>query len=420
MALVAHAAGDVALGCTGDEQIFAAEILARLGAEGPCPGQGDGKPASPADGDSTDSTGSEDAEALDLELDLGEDSDEDEVLDGDDAHEAAESKKSVAPAWLADSVRHLALPPGAVPVRPAPFGGDALEVDEEGAHAFGAFGAVGPAAAAGGVDGDGDGCVAMSDGDSLESFDGFDDGLDYGMCGGAASSSGSPWPLAPRKGSDLAYCSPEQTLIIFDWDDTLCASTACMEANGHPNAAPVQDEVVARGLQDLARASKALIERAGELAARVAIVTNGGERWVQASCAAWLPELLPSLDNVEVVSARARWEPCGVSSPTGWKAKEFENVIDRFYSRYENQSWKNVVVVGDAVYEHDAMRRVLDAASAEVAAHCRPKSVRFLTKPSVSELIYEIASLRDELQAVVYHDGELDVTVSVEDLYCTV
>mmetsp|Transcript_124362 Transcript_124362/g.310943 ORF Transcript_124362/g.310943 Transcript_124362/m.310943 type:complete len:421 (+) Transcript_124362:93-1355(+) len=201
--------------------------------------------------------------------------------------------------------------------------------------------------------------------------------------------------------SDATFYRPEQTLIIFDWDDTLCPSTACM-ASEH------SDEDLAYFLHDLTRAAVALLNQAKELASKVVIVTNAGEGWVDSCCAAWMPELQATLEDLEICSARARWEPSGVSSPTGWKAREFHNVINRFYSRYENQSWKNILAVGDAPYEHEALMRVV-----ETAPYCRSKSVRFMTTPSIDQLAFQIRALRETLEKVVTHDGDLDIQIPV-------
>jgi hypothetical protein len=204
--------------------------------------------------------------------------------------------------------------------------------------------------------------------------------------------------------SDATFYRPEQTLIIFDWDDTLCPSSACMESE-------YTDDDLAYFMHDLTLAAAALLQRAKQLAAKVVIVTNAGDGWVDSCCAAWMPELEATLKDVEICSARARWEPSGVSSPTGWKAKEFHNVINRFYSRYENQSWKNILAVGDAPYEHEALMRVV-----EMAPHCRSKSVRFITTPSIDQLTHQLRALQETLQKVVTHDGDLDIQVPVESL----
>lgn len=221
---------------------------------------------------------------------------------------------------------------------------------------------------------------------------------------------GSPqcgFQAPPRKMSDVTFCNPEQTFIIFDWDDTLCPSSACFEGHGMTGAqAPPLGSSLEQELQRLAEDIKAVLERASQLAGAVAIVTNGGERWVDLSAQAWMPAVVPVLKDVRVSSARARWESQGISSPTGWKTHEFQDVIEKFYSQYEDQSWKNIVCIGDAPYEHEALRRVVDESR---SSHCRTKSIKFLTKPSIEDVGYQVRKLATYLEDVVVHDGDLDI-----------
>merc|ERR1719203_2522611 len=105
---------------------------------------------------------------------------------------------------------------------------------------------------------------------------------------------------------------------------------------------------LAASLAVIAKEVKELIERACELAGKVIVVTNAEEGWVDLSCKAWLPSLLPTLAQCEVCSARSTYEPQGVTSPAGWKARAFEQAVHQFYSRYPNQSWKNIISIGDA------------------------------------------------------------------------
>jgi len=225
----------------------------------------------------------------------------------------------------------------------------------------------------------------------------------------------TPWGSPrDRTTSDAAFYDPDQTIILFDWDDTLCPSSACIECYGLTDAEPLPEGDLASRLNSVALEAKALLHRASELAAQVVIVTNAGDGWVDSSCTAWMPELRPALTEIQVVSARAKWEPCGVSSPTGWKTREFQNVIDRFYSRYENQSWKNIVAVGDAPYEHEALQRVLEENPEGCAENCRSKSVRFMPKPTIDELVLQIRALREALGTIVRNDGDLDLQIPME------
>lgn len=216
--------------------------------------------------------------------------------------------------------------------------------------------------------------------------------------------------------SSAEYHQPNQTIIIFDWDDTLCPSTTCMRQYGlSVLGAPPEGEVRA-ALEVLTKEARLLIAAAGELAEKVIVVTNAEEGWVDLSCKAWLPGLQETIAACEVASARSTWEPRGVSSPAGWKARAFEDVIDKFYSRYQNQSWKNIISIGDAPHEREALSRVSRWAPLGRGKKCRSKSVKFVLRPSIEQLTRELQMLRESLKEIVWHDDDLDLHFSAECL----
>jgi len=210
------------------------------------------------------------------------------------------------------------------------------------------------------------------------------------------------------------YAQPNQTIIILDWDDTLCPSTTCMRVHGlsvlgDPPVGPLADD-----LEALTQQAYALIEKALELAEKVIVVTNAEEGWVDLSCKAWMPSLRPLIATCEVCSARSTWESRGVASPAGWKARAFEDAIDKFYSQYPNQSWKNIISVGDAPHEREALARVVRWAPS--GKKCRSKSVKFVLRPSIQQLTRELQMLRDSMKEIVEHNDDLDLHFSAESL----
>mmetsp|Transcript_27978 Transcript_27978/g.80317 ORF Transcript_27978/g.80317 Transcript_27978/m.80317 type:complete len:297 (+) Transcript_27978:122-1012(+) len=227
-------------------------------------------------------------------------------------------------------------------------------------------------------------------------------------------------PLSCRSttstGSSSLYHQPNQTIIILDWDDTMCPSTTCMRHHGLSVLGDPPVGKVARALEELTKEVAALLDHALQLAEKVVIVTNAEEGWVDLSCKAWLPGLLGALEKAEVASARSRWEPRGVASPAGWKAKTFEDVIDKFYSRYAHQSWKNIISIGDAPHEREALSRVVRWAPIPRGKRCRSKSVKFVLRPSIEQLTREIQMLRESLREIVLHDDDLDLHFSAESL----
>lgn len=205
---------------------------------------------------------------------------------------------------------------------------------------------------------------------------------------------------------------PNQTIIIFDWDDTLCPSTQCMRTHGLSVFSPVPERLKP-DLERIANLSKAVLEQAMQRG-KVVIVTNGESGWVELSCKAWLPSLESTVELIDVVSARSTWEPFGVRSPAGWKQRTFQSEIEKFYSRYLHQTWKNIISIGDAPHEREALRRVTWCVTH--SPKLRPKSIKFTVRPTMEQLSRELEMLRLHLSEIVCHNDQLDLQFDEESL----
>mmetsp|Transcript_23812 Transcript_23812/g.67788 ORF Transcript_23812/g.67788 Transcript_23812/m.67788 type:complete len:315 (+) Transcript_23812:135-1079(+) len=258
-------------------------------------------------------------------------------------------------------------------------------------------------------------------------------------------------------GSQAQFFNPDQTIIIFDWDDTLCPSS-WIRANKRElsffRPAP-NTEKFQRPLRELQAQGEALLKLAMKLGF-VIIVTNAIEPWVETSCRNFLPGLMPLVSQLPVIYARSIYETqgCDPSSsssaaqgraplpglyaangqnrlgnynmrlaaqrfdemaPQRWKEVAFEQEINGFYSRYTHQSWKNVISIGDSIFERDALRRVV-VTRPSAKKKCRTKTLKLFDDPEVDELIAQVRVVQDVLGMMVQYDGELDIEIDEEDL----
>lgn len=240
-------------------------------------------------------------------------------------------------------------------------------------------------------------------------------------------------------GSQAEYFRPEQTIIIFDWDDTLCPSS-WIRANKKA-------------------AVEVLLKMSMKLGT-VVIVTNAMDPWVETSCRNFLPSLLPLVSSLPVIYARSIFEQQGVDvarspsrgssplsrmampgmyaangqnrlqqvnakmaqqqqtqeiSPQKWKEVAFAQEIKDFYSRYQHQSWKNVISVGDSVFERDAVRRVV-LQRPTPQKKCRTKTLKLFDDPEIEELVAQVKVVYDVINVMVQYDGDLDIEIDEEDL----
>jgi len=283
----------------------------------------------------------------------------------------------------------------------------------------------------------------------------------------------SPSPkegFTPSSSSDAAWNSPSQTVIVFDWDDTLCPSTWISDQ--HPAITyfrqPPNVPRFTKPLKELEAAVVLLLECAMRLG-KVIIITNAKQDWVKMSATNFLPGVLPFLPHMSQVYAREMWNsfenqqinqiaakrysrspvpkitqsrvdtgikslkknkssaqlaqvgakifpnemPCEDPSYS-WKKLAFGVELSDFYSE---QTWGNVISIGDANYEREATKVAVECCSpSHKNKKSRTKTVKMLNNPSIEELIKQVKRVTTLLPMMVKEDSDIDIELEPEDL----
>jgi len=184
--------------------------------------------------------------------------------------------------------------------------------------------------------------------------------------------------------------SLQRTLIIFDWDDTLLH-----HAEAHDGTPP-------QWSRKLANTAKRLLQCA-QLMGQTVIVTNSCEGWVELSAELYLPEVVPILQHVTVISARSRWEstlPC-----SQWKVKAFTELL----AQSPPQSATNFISIGDSNLERDAAR-IIDSKIPNATV----KTVKLLEMPSPGELLWQQELVLQKLPEIVCSSERMEIYLQRE------
>lgn len=224
--------------------------------------------------------------------------------------------------------------------------------------------------------------------------------------------------------SQAYYSSRNQTIIIFDWDDTILASSAVRRyARFDKNGCLLKklDDEVKEKLAQLEEQAKSLLELATQLG-EVVFVTNAKRPWVDISCRAFMPgltEIMGTIPKIYAVELLGQ-DGAGLSGSvllTETKTRAMRAAVTQFYSRYANQSWKNIVSIGDALFEHHAIRQVVNE---HISSHvdpkkCRTKTLKLLDGPTVSGLAIQLRIVYMWLTKMVATDDDVDIDFSADE-----
>lgn len=198
----------------------------------------------------------------------------------------------------------------------------------------------------------------------------------------------------------------QQTVIIFDWDDTLLASTV-LHQKGYrlDNTLPPCDEVDS-GLQQLQASVVSVLNLALQFGP-VHIVTNAETGWVNLSAQKWMPAVVPLLEKVHVISARSTYESEFPDAPLKWKYHAMHSRLSPAFSDSPFRS-RHVISFGDSHVEREAVRQVT-----KEFVDVRCKSVKFAERPTMEQLRRQIELVASCFQYIYTHDGDLDLMLTI-------
>jgi len=214
-----------------------------------------------------------------------------------------------------------------------------------------------------------------------------------GEAGCAITPKGRHGPLFPQSPTTGSSSTPPRvdkkdksrnTVVIFDWDDTLlCSSAINATAWGSLK------------LDELEQVSGKLLQYASWLGETL-VVTNGNESWVKDSSTRLMPGMLPVLRSITTVSARAGYERKHPGNPFAWKHEAFRELLSHRQGNLRG-GILNLIVVGDSLAEVQAAR------SAAETLHIPSfvKTVKFKEAPSLNELLGQLRRVHNELFQLV-------------------
>jgi len=285
--------------------------------------------------------------------------------------------------------------------------------------------------------------------------------------GEGASSVSTSLADLKRRNSQLEFSDTSQTVIVFDWDDTLFPTSYINDDLGLHWRLPLnkqrnlkgseRDEFVAklRVCEDKALATL----RIGRQCGHVVVVTLATSGWVELACQNFYTNVGALLEELSIPVIYAQEKSNTVQQEYDkakfesheeiekfWglvKGKAISEEVSRFYSQYEGQSWKNILSVGDSIFERygllaatsaymrgDRLDR-LDEEDADppftptqqdawlrVAEDGRVKKLRakcckLVDQPDMDELIVQLGMVGKWLQPMVQLDEGFDL-----DLEC--
>jgi hypothetical protein len=243
------------------------------------------------------------------------------------------------------------------------------------------------------------------------------------------------------------WAEASQTLIFLDWDDTLFPTTEIIDRWG------LTSRFKDWAGRDLSADQERLVDKwcsALELYLKTAcslskcvIVTNAKRPWVTECIDRFAPRLKPLFDRddgpqvvyANEAAARSGRRSSSKGNPTRWsepaspeersleltsaKLAAMRHEAKSFYSQYPKQTWKNIISVGDAMYERDAAQELAFCRRSPQHERLRLKTIVTTGEPMIRDLTYRLrlATLLWPAHVHLDEDMRIDMNASPEKLF---
>ena len=182
------------------------------------------------------------------------------------------------------------------------------------------------------------------------------------------------------------------SIIIFDWDDTLLCTTLLSQYGyfSEMNKYPINDLIQISLLEAFVME---LLEKSMDKGDTF-IITNSEKGWVEYSCKKFFPNLFPLLSKIQVISSREKYEKMHPYNFLMWKMEAFKYFINEY--NYDIHLPTNIICIGDSIGDIEAGRSLEDRFKIYFI-----KTIKFVKFPDIEELKEQLGLVIDKFDHLV-------------------
>lgn len=195
----------------------------------------------------------------------------------------------------------------------------------------------------------------------------------------------------------MSFIINMETLIIYDWDDTLFPTTYILKYNIDPT-----NKLFFIKLDNILY----LLLKSSLHNGRVVVVTNAESKWVYTTL-----ESLPYTRRliryfIPIISARELYHNQYPGSSTLWKKLVFEKLLEIYYNNH--QIIKNIISIGDSYNEFHALTNLYNFRIKNLS-NIKLKAIKFIHDPSYEILLDELTVINNTINIISQTNSYLDL-----------
>ena len=177
------------------------------------------------------------------------------------------------------------------------------------------------------------------------------------------------------------------SLIIFDWDDTLLPTTFLTKRGIYNEEIMIAENKKIQKLENSALKLLNMSIDKGE----VYIITNACLEWIEYSAEKFYPRIFKILPKIKVISARGHWESEYPGDSRRWKIQTFLSLKKELNTKLVT----NIICLGDSLLEIEAGRILANSFSEAFV-----KTIKFKEEPKLEELNKQLLLVTNQFNSI--------------------
>jgi len=194
----------------------------------------------------------------------------------------------------------------------------------------------------------------------------------------------------------------KHSVIIFDWDDTLCCTSYLSSSNIHYGTKEIPNNIQ-KELLRLDLKIKEIITYLIKQHSVIKIITNSQIEWFVYSAKYYLPSVYYFYEHkdIDVISARTNFANLYPNEPDKWKKYAFSSM-----SIGNNNI--NFISFGDNETERNAAHNL-----EQIFKDSLVKSIKFIDNPTCEQLYRQLEMIQNNINFIIHHNGNLDLMLTI-------
>ena len=188
------------------------------------------------------------------------------------------------------------------------------------------------------------------------------------------------------------------SLIIFDWDDTLLPTSFLVSDGTFPEDIELSRKEKEK-MKKIEQAVGCILEKSIEKGSTY-IITNAHVNWIEFTINKFYSNIINLFNKIKIISARKEYEYTFPGNVRQWKIEAFLNILRDF----DNKKVTNIVCMGDSLFEIEAGRIL-----ASKFDRAFIKTVKFKETPKLDELLEQLKVICDKFGYIYSSINNLNI-----------